>query len=131
MRTLQEFLGPWRALRFDWAERNCCHLVAAWVREREGLSPLEGLAPMPRTQAGVLRRMIRLGGLRAAWTRQLRREPIPAPAAMLGDVVLLAIGEGEFAGICNGRTALLMSSAGLVALPMDAAVCAWRLGNHA
>ena len=129
MQTLQEFLEPWRARPFDWGTRNCCHLVAAWVREREGVSPLVGIGPMPHTQTGVLRKIVRLGGLRAAWTRQLRRDPIGPTVARLGDVVLLAVnGDGEFTGICNGRTALLMTSAGIMALPMDDAVCAWPVG---
>lgn len=135
--SLQTFLQPWYAQRFDWAQRNCCHFVAAWVRAREAFDPLAGLAPMPGTQRRVLRYAGRLGGLCKAWTKQMGRAPVRGELAQLGDVVLFALGaHHEVVGICNGRTALFLTRThGIVALPMQggAAQCvwAWRVGGGA
>ncbi|WP_349743934.1 DUF6950 family protein [Roseateles cavernae] len=121
---------------FAWAAANCCHWAAAWVAQATGTDPMAGL-PETATAAAARRLVKRLGGsLRAAWSKQLGREPIAPLLAQLGDIVLVQLppeqqleeGVGELVGICAGALIAVATAQGHVAyLPLSAGVCAWRL----
>lgn len=120
------------AIPFDWAAHNCCHFVAAWVRQATGCDPMHGLAPTPGERCA--RRLVRrLGGsLVAAWTQRLARAPIAPTMAQVGDIVALPLAERRGAvGICTGRqVALLQAGGGIALLPMQQATHAWRLDGE-
>lgn len=121
---------------FSWRDANCCHWAAAWVRQATGHDPMAGLAATPDARA-ALRLLAGLGGsLRAAWSRQLGREPVAPQLAQLGDVVLVELAEGlrqpgapgALMGICVGRQVAVADASGAVRmLPLAAADAAWRL----
>lgn len=112
-RRLQVYLVDALARPFDWAVRNCCHLGARWVAEVEGRDPMAGLPATPDARsARVL--LARLGGLAAAWTRQLGRDPVAGSLARVGDLVAMPMarlgGRGDAVGICCGLSAALGES---------------------
>jgi hypothetical protein len=127
--AFEEYIDGRRGLPFDWGARNCCHFMLEWVLLVEPASGIS--AKQPRSLAGSLRYVRKHGSLRAAVTERLGREPIDARLASVGDIVLCpAPGEiGEAVGICNGRTAVLLSEAGLCFHDMSTALCAWPVGG--
>jgi hypothetical protein len=124
---LAEYLG--RRHAFDWATANCCHFAAGWVTEVEGADAMSGIAtPTVRSAVSLVRAF---GGLSAAITRRLGREPIAPTLARVGDVVLMdGLGPcGAMVGICAGRTAVFVTEHGDIAhQPMSEAAHAWRVG---
>ena len=126
---LAAHLDEHAAIPFDWAAHNCCHFVAAWVRQATGRDPMAGLAATPGEFA-ARRLVLRLGGsLPAAWTQRLGRAPIAPALAQVGDIVAVPLAEGRGAvGICAGRhVAVLQSGGGIAMLPMQQATHVWRL----
>jgi hypothetical protein len=133
---LAQHLAAEAARPFDWREHNCCHPAARWVEHLTGRNPMDGL-PQTADARAALRLVRGLGGnLRAAWTRQLGRNPVPADQAVLGDVVLFAApaasarrGVGELVGVCcgNGMAIVADSPGSSVFLPVSAARCAWMM----
>lgn len=113
---------------FSWPLANCVHFAAGWVDRIEGGALLATL-PQPANERAALRAMARHGGLEAAVTRALAREPVPVALARLGDVVLLRLGRGTPAlGLCAGRTTAYVDLAGAcIHLPTLDGVVAWHL----
>lgn len=125
---LAQYCAGYSAGGFDWARANCCHFAAGWVESIKGSNPMAGLRTT-RSKFSAYRLIGRLGGsLRAAWSRLMVRESIPASLAQIGDVVLLPLPDGGAAlGICAGRTAVFVLSDGATGhWPMSEAECAWR-----
>lgn len=132
---LGQFLQQWQPRAFNWATANCCHFGAAWVQQVEGRQ----LMPALPANAGPMTArhyMLAHGGtLAAAISDALRRAPIDAAMAQVGDLVLTRSaymptgGTGYALGICAGRTAVHVDEAGAsVHLPITGAVAAWRVG---
>ena len=117
---------------FDWAQNNCCQWAARWVTEVEGIDPMAGAPATPTPFAA--RRLIRhLGGIEAAITHSLQRQPLPGVAfAAVGDVVLYQWSAARrrhlSVGLCNGRTSVLIDDAGAT-LHVSTLSCthAWRV----
>lgn len=107
---LQAYLATALAQPFDWATHNCCHFAAGWVRTVEGVDALAGMPAL--SGAGSARRLLRwLGGLPAAVTLRLGREPVPGVQARVGDLVAMPMDRlgtrGMAVGICCGLSAAL------------------------
>lgn len=117
---------------FDWASANCCHFASRWVLIVEGRDPMAAMSlPATPSQFAARRLIVALGGsLEAAWTKCLGRPPIPPTLAQVGDVVLVPLpDEGAAVGICVGRDVLCVAPSGdRVAIGMQRALCAWRIG---
>ena len=110
---------------FDWQARNCAQFAAGWVQAVEH-RPLP--APAVRNLAHSRRMLCRLGGsLRAAVTAALARDPVPAAVARPGDVVLIERDGGQTLGICVGRTAAVLTAAGVAHIGMAQAAAAWHI----
>lgn len=114
--------------RFDWATANCAHFAAGWLRANGQPDPTENLPATPDRSA-VRALVERLGGICAACSRALGRDPIDWRLAQVGDIVLIDIPGGGFTlGICNGRQAACIDAeGGLGWVSMRDATCAWRL----
>lgn len=127
--TLSQYLAR-PVAPFDWATRNCCHFAAAWVREREGFDPMEGLARTESEEA-AREQISALGGdLARAWANRMGREPIDVRFAQEGDVVIVPanVEGGLAAGICTGEAiAALMESGAVAFFPLKVGRCAWRV----
>lgn len=109
---------------FSWT-RNCAQFAAGWVQqiERRDID-----APAVLDLAESRRVLRRLGGsLRAAVTAELARDPVPPSMARPGDVVLIERDGGQTLGLCAGRTAAVLTAAGVSHIPMRAASAAWHL----
>lgn len=117
---------------FDWRAANCGHFAGAYVAQVEGADPLTGLS-LGASLRATRRLLQEAGGMAALVTRQLGRDPIEPAFAQLGDVVLLPLSESDplaqALGLCCGEVAAVRDEAGAVhLLPMQGAVCAWRVG---
>ncbi|GCL61485.1 DUF6950 family protein [Pseudaquabacterium pictum] len=121
---LTDYLGA--CPPFDWAAHNCTHFAAGWLQQVEGAAPnLPAVAgPVP-----AMRAIWRLGtDLADATTRVLGRQPLPAAQARVGDLVQVPAPQGGQAlGICAGRTAALITPAGVAHVDMAAAVQCWAV----
>lgn len=110
---------------FDWSACNCAQFAAGWVRLAEGRDvgapAVRDLAESRRVLAG------RGGSLQAAVSAELAREPVPAAMARPGDVVLVERDGGQTLGLCVGRTAAVLTAAGVVHIPMQEASAAWHI----
>jgi hypothetical protein len=134
-RLFAEWLSHRAAAPFDWASANCCHFAAAWVAHAEQADPMAGL-PATATATAAQRLVKRLGGMMAAWTRQLGRDPIPPLMAQVGDVVLVPQeaeqGVGAVMAVCNGAVWMAPDAHGAMIFgPMSAATAAWRVEPRA
>lgn len=118
---------------FDWGSANCAHFAGTWVAMVEGSDPTQGLAATPTMQA-ARRLAAELGGMPAAVSATLKRDPIAPLLARLGDVVLLPLDpahhEALALGICCGEQAAFVTEHGAAAfLPLSLATHAWRVGE--
>lgn len=127
---LDLYLAKALARPFDWAEHNCCHFAAGWVREIEGTDPLRNLPPLDGARSA--RRLLRwLGGLPTAVTQRLGRDPIQPAQCGLGDLVALPLERlgkqrpGYTLGICCGESAALAPATVAVFLREDGGAIWW------
>lgn len=124
---LDAYLEGWRGRTFDWAGANCArHFAGGWVLAAEGRDLLADLPQTPDAAAAA--RLLRaLGGLSAAVTARLGREPIPALMAASGDLVLVVDDDRSALGICNGRLSAVVTPGGLHFRQTAQALHAWRV----
>lgn len=122
--TLDEYLRSWSPDEFDWAEANCVHFVAGWVRASTGVDPMLGI---PSLESPLQwKRWVRSeGGLRQAVSRHLGWQP-RAPAFVQRNDIIITEGTstGWAFGLCTGRLMACLDSSGKVVLldaPVDAA----------
>lgn len=120
---LQRHVEAWSGRSFDWQTANCAHFVSGWFNAREGVGVVLPAITGPRDAAKVVRDY---GGLAAAVTESILREPVDSRLAQLGDIVLF---DGEHVGtlgLCNGRDAFVLDG-GVQTVPMTEARAAWRV----
>lgn len=111
---------------FAWGSNDCALFAADCVQALTG----EHLCPDLRGYAsakGAMRRIKHAGGLRGLASLALG-EPIPVLMAAPGDVVVIRTGKREAMAVCNGGTAIAAGPAGMVAVSMQQALSAWRVG---
>lgn len=110
----------------SWGVHDCALFAADAVEAITGVR----LCPELRAYASArqaARLLASLGGVRGLAARELGAQ-LPARAARVGDVVVLASGKREALGVCNGQTAIGAGAAGLVQVPMRQALAAWKVG---
>lgn len=85
--TLTDYIASWPA-RFDWHDSHCAHFALGWVQASTGRP---ALAAMPDVSG--LREWVKAvrdaGGMERMVSDRLRCEPIPAPSAQAGDMVMM------------------------------------------
>jgi hypothetical protein len=124
---LDAYLTEVQARAFDWAGWNCCTFAAGWVQRATGARLMLGLPRTP-SRLAAHRLIAQIGGtLRGVWSLWLRREPIEPALAQVGDIVGLSDEDAQAIGVCCGRTAAVLTEAGLCHVPMERAACAWRV----
>lgn len=129
--SLDAYLCEQEAGTFDWSANNCCHFVQRWVQREEHFTA--DLVPKSKDRKAAMRLIHDYGGIEAAVSRALRRQPIPAACARSGDVVLFR-GIGTIyamLGLCCGRTAACLGegTGNIVHIEMKNARTAWRVGG--
>lgn len=112
---------------FAWGDLDCCLWTAACVEAQTGVdhaSEFRGAYSDAQTAAPLLRRM---GGLRGIGGRA--GPPVPPLTACLGDIGLVRSGGKPVLAVCAGPVWLVVSSQGLLSVPLTAATHCWRTGH--
>jgi hypothetical protein len=120
---------------FGWGISDCALWAADAIEAQLGVDPAHALRGTYATDwqsRHVVARLGRLGGLGhsgglAGVAQAVLGQPLASPLqAGVGDVGLLRMGA---LAVCAGESWLAMTSRGLDNAPIDAAVCAWRVGH--
>lgn len=123
---LAAFVEAKRAAPFGWGSHDCVTMAAAWIEEATGIDPVADIRGWDDALSAA-RTIEALGGLRQAVTDRLGPEIGPA-FAQRGDIVLHEETERPGLGVCVGELfAAPLDEGGVVLVPMDRAVCAWRV----
>ena len=119
-----------RSRPFEWGVHDCCTFAARAVQLQTGHDALGALAWFSELDAARLLRD--LGGLRAAVSAALG-QPVEPLLARSGDVVLATdphdASHRHLLAVCHGGVLLVPGAYGLVALPITAGLCAWRVAR--
>lgn len=121
-----------RSRPFAWGEHDCCCFAARCVDAMTGGSLHERVRAefdAYASAAEAARYLRDGGGLRDTVARFLKQQPVPWGQAAPGDVVLIRDGdEQETLGVCEGPQVLVATIVGVTPLPIERALCAWRVG---
>ena len=121
------------AVPFAWGSADC----ALWAVDAvHAITGVDHAAADWRgrynTAAGAARLLARAGGLRGVACNALG-DALPPVWAAVGDVVLISQPDApdehqrELLAVCNGFSAIAQGPAGLLGLPMSAALAAWKV----
>jgi hypothetical protein len=117
-------------LPFAWVHNDCCTFAAGAVQAITGNDAMAALRGKYTCQAGAARLIATAGSLQALVSQYLGA-PLDAPAlAQRGDVVLFEMTDPcgpQALGICVGAQIAAPGPHGMVLLPSNAAVAAWRI----
>lgn len=111
---------------FAWGRNDCALFAADAVEAITGRHLCEELRGH-RSAREALRVLQEIGGVRGLATAALG-EPIPALMAAVGDVVVIQAGKREALAVCNGSSAITAGPAEMVAVSMQQALAAWKVG---
>lgn len=123
---LEAFARARQSMPFQWGRNDCALFAADCIEAMTG----ERLLPNMRSYSSArdaLMLIQQAGGLRSIACHALGGFILPI-YARVGDAVLVRVGKREALGICNGAVALGPGPGGLVAISMNEALAAWRVG---
>lgn len=120
-----EFGKARASIPFAWGSNDCCTFAAAAVEAITGRDPMAS-APPYVTELGAAKVIARAGSFTVLASQYLG-EPVSPLMATVGDVVLIVNEGRDMLAVCNGVNAMAPSAAGMVALPMETALAAWRI----
>lgn len=112
---------------FAWGEHDCCLWVANCVLAQTGIDPAKGIRGGYLGAREAVTMLETMGGLEGVGNRLGMR--IPPLMAMHGDVGIVKGDDRDLMGLCNGDHWLVTGTNGLMSLPLDFALMAWRVGN--
>lgn len=121
---LQALIQQRLAQPFSWGAHDCCLFVCDGIEAITGHDPAADLRGYS-TEREALRLLQAHGGVRGL-AESRAGESVPVLAAQVGDVGLLPLDGRDTLALCGGAHWLAPGAAGLVALPLDTAVAAWR-----
>lgn len=122
---LAEYVEGQRREPFAWGSNDCVTFAADAVEHMTGADPIAHLRGEWSTALEAARVIERLGGLREA-VSDIWGAEIPPAYAQRGDWVLLEQEGRQLVGVCVGEAAAAPGDAGVVLVPMTAALAAWR-----
>lgn len=122
-----------RATPFAWGRHDCFTWAARVVLRLGGADLMRGLHDTWTSEAEALQVMRALGPdmtcAVGALCRGAGMQPVGTLCAHRGDLVVLSTPGGDCAGICTGRSAMVVGKTGLVAVSMNRhALAAWVVG---
>lgn len=130
-RKLTAFVEERRASPFVWGAHDCCMFVVDWVALLTGIDPAPELRGAYTTEKGAAKIIKKRGGdvvaladevcARHGWPR------VGPKLARRGDVVAHTTPTGPCLGICLGAETVCAGAGGLVTLPTESGLAAWRI----
>lgn len=112
--------------RFAWGEHDCVLFAADCIEACTGVDPAAEMRGTYSDAAGAARLVKNRGGMAAIAAAHCGSEVLPA-LAQTGDIGLVFNDGRECLAVCGGSTWHAPSAAGVVALPMQQALRAWRV----
>jgi hypothetical protein len=113
--------------RFAWGDLDCCLWAAAAVEAQTGVDHAEGIRGTYDDAAGAARVVRRMGGLRGIGALA---GPVVAPLMVRhGDIGIVRSNGKPVLAVFGGQTWLVVTSQGLLNLPLGAATHCWRTGD--
>ncbi len=109
---------------FAWGAHDCCTFACDAVVAITGRDPAEGLRDHSSAKQAALV-LAQHGGVQALGDARLGPR-VPILMAQVGDIGLLTLDDRESLAVCGGGHWLAPGLAGLVCLPLSAAVAVWR-----
>jgi len=114
-------------LPFEWGGNDCFSWVADCAQAMTGTDVLAVLRGPRRTWQGAYKQHARYpGGLPSAMMRAGLQRVDPR-LARRGDAVLIELPPFGLLAVCNGEVALAPGPQGLATVPMERALCGWRV----
>jgi cell wall-associated NlpC family hydrolase len=111
-----------------WGQNDCVTFVADAVRELTGVDLGDGLRGTYDSPLGALRVMHKLGANNVGDLAALYMPEVSPSQARRGDIIL-ASDPHDFLAVCVGRTAVGPSAHGMLHIPMEQAVRAFKVGE--
>lgn len=113
---------------FSWGTHDCCMFSADVVLAMTGTDYAEEFRGKYTTATGATKALKKygLGSIENSLTVKFG-EPVHPFKAGRGDVVLADMPTGKALGICLGEKAAFAGKDGMVLLPMNLWLCAWRV----
>lgn len=112
---------------FAWGKLDCCLWAAACVEAQTGVDHADGIRGTYSDAAGAARVIKRMGGLRGIGA--LAGAPVLPLTARLGDIGLVRSSGKPVLAVCAGPVWLVVSSQGLLSVPLASATHCWRTGH--
>ena len=112
---------------FAWGKLDCCLWAAACVEAQTGVDHAEGIRGTYSDARSAARVVRALGGLRGIGGRL--GDPIPPLMVRHGDIGIVRSNGKPVLSVFGGQTWLVVTSAGLINVPLGAATHVWRVGN--
>jgi hypothetical protein len=123
---MQAFVRERRNMPFAWGTNDCALFAADFVEAITGERVCHELRGHEDVRQ-AMRALSLIGGVRSLATLALG-EPVAVSFASVGDVVVIQAGKREALSVCNGGAALAPGPDGVVAVSMQQALAAWRVG---
>jgi len=124
---LSHLVSEAHAQRFAWGKLDCCLWAAACVEAQTGVDHADGIRGTYDDAAGAARIVKRMGGLRGIGA--LAGRAVPPLSAMHGDIGLVRSNGKPVLALCAGPLWLVITSQGLLSVPLREAIMCWRTGD--
>lgn len=128
---LHAYLSERASMPFNWGLHDCSLFAADAVQAITSTDILPPAWRKHRTALAAQRLLQKQGGLQAMACERLG-EPVGPLLARVGDLGLIAdtglADSGPALAVCGGGHWLAAGEVGCVVLPLQHAVCAWRVG---
>lgn len=125
-RRLDAAIEAARGRPFSWGRHDCVLFATAVAADLTGTDHAERYRGTYRNARGAARILLRNGGLAALVTRYFG-DPVMAPEAKRGDLLLACRETGMAIGVCVGRLGAFAGPKGLSFLPLKECDQAWHI----
>jgi hypothetical protein len=115
----------WQTRPFEYGSADCLQFLADCLLAVRGVDYRDRF-PSYRSELGAGRILLRHGGLCGLITSVLG-PPRPARAAIPGDAIAGLFSKQVTAGVCVGLRGFTTGPAGLVRVPLEAAIYSWSV----
>ncbi|MEG3640685.1 DUF6950 family protein [Magnetococcus sp. PR-3] len=121
---LEAYLHARNNTPFEWGFHDCVVFACGAV---EVLTGVQITLPIYADAKEAVVAIKAHGGLMMAVNKALPDRQVPPFNAQRGDIVLYMQGPWPTLGVCAGRVVFTPSEEGLRGVPLERAICAWRV----